>query len=389
MSQPGTRSRMQNFRPIATLATLLFCFVTTQAGAAEIELTIDPGSGLGLIAVEGRIESGDSDRFYDLARGVENGLVFLQSPGGDVQEGLWIAAEIAYRGFHTVVVDGDGCHSICAVIWVSGAERYMADVASISVHAAYRLPDGTQEGSGLAESGVANAMIGAYLNEIGLSMEAIRYFTIARPDQPLLPITPAIAQRLDIDVHVVSDDGMTGPADRPTPRLIARQVVMLGGLSAQCEALLDLDTAYLRMLGQQRLERGHDLFGGELFSHLIPEFTESTRNELDTIGVLGWCLFAEERLRLQGLDPGISGPSFNCSRAGTSVERAICRSPTLWAMDRAMSHIYGVLRDNTRPSVAEELRLAQREWLAGRDRCGESHSCLERHYRDRLADFGL
>ncbi|HHX81939.1 MAG TPA: hypothetical protein GX696_03020 [Pseudomonadaceae bacterium] len=71
----------------------------------------------------------------------------------------------------------------------------MAAQSNISVHAAYRMPEGRQEGADMAESGVANALIGGYLNELGMSIDAIRYFTMARPDQPLLPVTPAIAQR--------------------------------------------------------------------------------------------------------------------------------------------------------------------------------------------------
>lgn len=380
---------MKPFRPVVNLVALLLCLVAARAGAAEFELTRDAQSGIGVIAITGPIVAGDSDRFFELSEQLEHGMVFLESPGGDVQEGIWIAAEIALRRFYTAVVDGYGCHSICAVIWISGAERHMTADAEISVHAAYRMPEGKHEGPELAESGVANALIGGYLNELGMSIDVIRYFTTARPDQPLLPITPAIAQRLDIDVHVLDGDDFTSPADRPTPRLIARQAATLGAMATRCRELLGVDTDHLRLLVRQTLGRGHELFGGELFAQLVPEFTERARQEIVEQGLLGWCLRSEQTLREQGFDQGITGPSFNCARAGTEVEHAICRSSTLWAMDRAMSHIYGVLRDNTQPSVAQELLQAQRRWLAERDRCGGQHACLVRRYRARLADFGL
>ena len=44
-----------------------------------------------------------------------------------------------------------------------------------------------------------------FLNEIGLSLKAIEYFTRARPEEPLLPITPDVAQRLDINIHIYDE----------------------------------------------------------------------------------------------------------------------------------------------------------------------------------------
>ena len=68
------------------------------ASAADIQLT--PGSaGIpAIIDIDGPIEKGDADKFYDLSRRAERAVVFLQSPGGLVGEGLAIASEIRMRG---------------------------------------------------------------------------------------------------------------------------------------------------------------------------------------------------------------------------------------------------------------------------------------------------
>lgn len=82
-------------------------------------------------------------------------------------------------------------------------------------------------------------------------------------------------------------------------------------------------------------------------------------------------------------------PSFDCARAGTAVERAICASPALSLQDREMGAAF--LSIGGLPGVAD----SQRAWRAERDRrCGtamtkatgaEREACLGRLYAERLA----
>ena len=88
--------------------------------------------------------------------------------------------------------------------------------AVIGVHAAFEMRSGANGATEARESGFANAQIGAYLNEFGLSANAIGYFTIAGPDEWRF-ITPDVAQLLDIDVYV--QDGL----ETVTPARIARR----------------------------------------------------------------------------------------------------------------------------------------------------------------------
>jgi hypothetical protein len=79
------------------------------------------------------------------------------------------------KNFSTVVLDGDACASACALAWLGGTRRYMGQDARIGFHAAREAQSG-------AVSGIANALVGAYLNKIGLPTQAVMYITAAKPD---------------------------------------------------------------------------------------------------------------------------------------------------------------------------------------------------------------
>src|SRR4051812_6687493 len=57
------------------------------------------------------------------------------------------------------------------------------------------------EGGQVRESGAGNAVVGAYLNQLGLSQNAIAYLTSPPPDS-LQWLTPNDARQLGIEVEV-------------------------------------------------------------------------------------------------------------------------------------------------------------------------------------------
>jgi uncharacterized protein len=73
------------------------------------------------------------------------------------------------------------------------------------------------------------------------------------------------------------------------------------------------------------------------------------------------------------------GPSFDCARASTATENAICSSGILSDLDRQLSSAYAPLK--AQPGVAE----AQRAWIRQRDTCGGSAVCIEQAYSTRIA----
>jgi hypothetical protein len=379
-------------RRASALVASLALFTTINGGAvsaAEIERVPGPEPGQTAILVRGPIEEGDDNRFFEVAEASPSAIVYLESPGGSVTAGISIAAEIALRGYTTLVLDGSGCHSICAIMWVSGTHRYMSPNADISVHAAYRMKNDATGGVEATESGMANAQIGAFLNEIGLSADAIRYFTFAGPNEELLSITPEIAQILSIDVFIQTPTNTITPAERPTPRRITRQVSEYSGLAGNCTSLFQVDGAIWEDQVRITLEKGHEIFGGETFVPLLGEYVEATKMAIRDQGFVRWCLSAEQNLRKDGLQTGIDGPSYDCSKSSTATEYAICGSPDLWAMDRAMAGLYFFFRKNSDGNRSQEFLSSQRTWLARRDQCAGDLACLTERYSSRLFDFGV
>ena len=87
------------------------------------------------------------------------------------------------------------------------------------------------------------------------------------------------------------------------------------------------------------------------------------------------------------------GPSFDCARASTEVERTVCKNPRLSIEDRQMAGIYEALRDRLSGAARVHLEKDQASWLARRGvPCThELADCLKTLYglrRDRLEVLG-
>jgi hypothetical protein len=147
------------------------------AQAADIVIKPLEG-GSTLIAIDGELELSDIDSFRAKAEPLPVGrtTVEFRSKGGRLLAGIRIGAQIRAKRFNTVVPDGAQCASACALAWLGGVRRFVGESSSVGFHTAYILKT-----AGPAESGPGNAILGAYLNQLGLSEEAILYITHAAP----------------------------------------------------------------------------------------------------------------------------------------------------------------------------------------------------------------
>ena len=129
--------------------------VLAPISAAEFEVLHPPGFDNVMVLMTGEVLEGDAQRFADIVEtlGGAHATLNVQGPGGRVVEALDIGAQVKTVGFATMV----------------------------NTQAA-------RDGQDPEESGVANARIGAFLNMIGLPLDAITYITTAPPDD-FLPIT--------------------------------------------------------------------------------------------------------------------------------------------------------------------------------------------------------
>ncbi len=81
-----------------------------------------------------------------------------------------------------------------------------------------------------------------------------------------------------------------------------------------------------------------------------------------------------------------SAASFNCAKAKTPDEKAICASSALSDLDTQMATLFGVrmkipMLMGSRGAAQDE----QSQWLQSRHACGASASCLTASYKGRIS----
>jgi uncharacterized protein len=88
------------------------------------------------------------------------------------------------------------------------------------------------------------------------------------------------------------------------------------------------------------------------------------------------------------------GPSFDCKKAKTRIEKAICASEALSRLDRELSQTYKSLFDQVSEPQRIYLKNRQVQWIKERDKgCKEGadesvENCLKGLYGTRLAELG-
>ena len=82
-----------------------------------------------------------------------------------------------------------------------------------------------------------------------------------------------------------------------------------------------------------------------------------------------------------------SAASFDCNKARTADEKAICADRSLNDQDVRMAQLYDIVRHlvpmGTRGAIMDE----QTVWLRQRRTCGASRACIARSYATRIAQL--
>jgi hypothetical protein len=153
---------------------------------------------------------GDLQKFKKIAVEIDKAVVLLESQGGQTYDALEIGKIIKIKGYSTYVGNETTCASSCALIWLSGTSKYMGRNAKLGFHAAYLETDGSKK-----ESGLGNAIVGSYLNSMGISDKAIIFATQAGPNS-ISWLTPEIADGLGINVNIIEDDKVAANTNSQT-----------------------------------------------------------------------------------------------------------------------------------------------------------------------------
>lgn len=84
--------------------------------------------------------------------------------------------------------------------------------------------------------------------------------------------------------------------------------------------------------------------------------------------------------------PSAQGASFDCAKAETWIEQALCGNEALGRLDERLGSAYRAARESAQgdPPALNQLRADQRQWLRERDDC-RSINCINRLYQQRIA----
>jgi uncharacterized protein len=87
----------------------------------------------------------------------------------------------------------------------------------------------------------------------------------------------------------------------------------------------------------------------------------------------------------------VNAASFDCQKAATPIEKAICANADLNLADEQMGDLYRAIRDVANEQEAALLKTEQRQWLTERiENCTDlAPACLLNLYQHRLDDFDV
>jgi hypothetical protein len=134
------------------------------------------------ILLENEVEVGDWSAFFRLVRRTPTITgVALTSIGGSADDGLAIAKYIFEQKLDTLVTDA--CHSICAIMFLAGDQRFLAADAALTVHGAYK-----RIGDWVVTDHLANGTIAWFIGHMGYPLPVARLWT-STPSGGAAPIT--------------------------------------------------------------------------------------------------------------------------------------------------------------------------------------------------------
>lgn len=89
------------------------------------------------------------------------------------------------------------------------------------------------------------------------------------------------------------------------------------------------------------------------------------------------------------------GPSFDCTKASSSVEKLICQNPELARLDRLLDKTYEQSVEAVKkfPTAKEDLKKLQayeRGWIKGRNECWKTSNpvhCIQNNYEQRISEL--
>ena len=158
---------------------IVLLFLPSINAALGAKIDREARSDFDLIGLEGEITSEDVATFRSVANASGKAVIVLDSAGGAALAGIEMGKLTHLKHFATFVPEDTLCASSCALMWLAGNPRIIAPGGAVGFHAVY-VPQGDGK---LMTSGSGNALVGAYLDQLGFSGEVIAYVTHAPPEK--------------------------------------------------------------------------------------------------------------------------------------------------------------------------------------------------------------
>lgn len=183
------------------LVTVVIFFLVgiSEVDAGEIKKIKGKDDDSDIILVTGEIDRETEKKFRALALETDEATVILSGPGGLIRSAIEIGRIIRIKGYATAVLDS-GCVSSCALIWLAGQTRMTMPRARVGFHSAYvEHEDGRK-----VTASVGNALVGAYLNGLGMNESIVEFVTTAPPDS-IRWLSKQLADQLGLFVTLLDD----------------------------------------------------------------------------------------------------------------------------------------------------------------------------------------
>jgi hypothetical protein len=315
------------------------------AQAADISLNKSKDGRTNSIVVQGQIEGGDYAKFKALLSGSKAQIVILASPGGRVSEALAIGAVIRVRNMATAA--GKDCTSACGFIWLAGKPRFISSGARVGFHAVHKLGD---DGKAHVTSD-GNALLGSYLRDLGLSLDAIQYITATSPsDMQWLSLADAKKFGIRLTLLPPCTDCAPKPSlQKPTREQALEMAAYASQLVAAktfCSKLHHIDIARIDKSHRELMSVGPK--GADDFFEILAAKVAETAQDFQLHGASRFC----SSQRLLFLDANITDIYLDSrpdALEATSVNQASPTASGVAARDEAPSSTSRIGTDGLTP----------------------------------------
>lgn len=175
---------------------LLIAAFSSRGESAEVKVGVGK-SGQATIWITGEIIPGDADKFSQSLRQANDSGKFvanvrLDSPGGNLLEGVKIADAIRYGKTSTNVGKTAVCASACFLMFAAGSTKNASYGAQIGVHGA-----SGENGEETAASGAATVSMAKIAKELGVPSAIIGRMVVTSP-QDMVWLSPQDLQSMGV-----------------------------------------------------------------------------------------------------------------------------------------------------------------------------------------------